>query len=207
MDRGLADRTRRQQGTGRPANGYLLEQFLHDRLNKCTDIYGGPGENCARLLLEVAEAVAGIWRPDRVGVRLSPFATYNSVGDSDPVKRYSHVFSSLHKLNIAYGSLIQACGGGGMQIGSPNAGHRLRTFGPGTLILAGGFTADTAEEAIRSGRADAIAFEPPFLANPDLPLRLKLGAQLNLHDCSAFYGGGAAGYIDYSESETAEQAG
>ncbi|WP_197325593.1 alkene reductase [Ralstonia solanacearum] len=185
------------------ANGYLLEQFLHDRSNKRTDIYGGSVENRARLLLEVTAAVTEIWGPDRVGVRLSPFATYNDVGDSDPIGLYGYVLPSLDKLDIAYVSLIEARGGGGMQIDSPSAVDQLRPFWPRTLILAGGFTQDTAEQAIRSGRADAIAFGRLFIANPDLPLRLRLGAPLNPHDRSTFYGGGAAGYVDYPELETA----
>jgi len=75
------------------------------------------------------------------------------------------------------------------------------------LILAGGFTGESAEEAIRSGRADAVAFGRQFIANPDLPLRLRVGALLNAYDRSTFYGGGAAGYVDYPELETAQQAG
>lgn len=188
------------------ANGYLLEQFLHDRSNKRTDIYGGPVENRARLLLEVTEALTEIWGADRVGVRLSPFGTYNDVGDSDPIGLYSHVLSRLSELNIAYVSLIEARSDAGMEIDAPQAVDQLRPFWKSPLILAGGFTGRSAEEAIRSGRADAIAFGRHFIANPDLPLRLKLGAQLNPYDRSTFYGGGAAGYVDYPMLESAGQA-
>lgn len=184
------------------ANGYLLEQFLHDRSNKRTDIYGGPVENRARLLLEVAEAVTEVWGAGRVGVRLSPFATYNDVGDSDPIALYGYVLPALDKLGIAYVSLIEARGGGGMQIGTPSSVDQLRPFWPRTLILAGGFTERTAEEAIHSGRADAVAFGRLFIANPDLPVRFRLGAELNPYDRTTFYGGGAAGYIDYPSLES-----
>lgn len=188
------------------ANGYLLEQFLHDSSNKRSDIYGGSVENRARLLLEVTAAVTGIWGPDRVGVRLSPFSTYNDVGDSNPIELYGYVLPCLDKLGIAYVSLIEARGGGGMQIGSPSSVSQLRTFWPRTLILAGGFTEETAEEAIRSGRADAIGFGRLFIANPDLPQRLKLGAKLNPYDRSTFYGGGSVGYVDYPVLEKANLA-
>lgn len=183
------------------ANGYLLQQFLDDRSNKRTDIYGGAVENRARLLIEVTEAVAEIWGADRVGVRLSPFGTYNDVGDSDPIGLYSHVLSRLSELDIAYVSLIEARSDAGMEIDAPQAVDQLRPFWSKPLLLAGGFTGETAEEAVRLGRADAIAFGRHFIANPDLPTRLKLGAQLNHYDRSTFYGGGAAGYVDYPTLE------
>lgn len=188
------------------ANGYLLEQFLHDRTNKRTDIYGGPIENRARLLLEVTEALAEIWGAECVGVRLSPFGTYNDVGDSDPIELYKHVLSRLSELNIAYVSLIEARSDAGMAIDTPQAVDQLRPFWSKPLILAGGFTGASADEAIRSGRADAVAFGRHFIANPDLPLRLEIGAPLNPYDRSTFYGSGATGYIDYPMLENSGQA-
>jgi N-ethylmaleimide reductase len=90
-----------------------------------------------------------------------------------------------------------------MEIGTPRAVDELRPFWRKPLIVAGGFTRESADEAIRSGRADAIAFGRQFIANPDLPLRFKLDAPLNPYDRSTFYGGGAAGYVDYPALETA----
>lgn len=58
------------------ANGYLLDQFLHDGSNKCTDQCGGSIEDRARLLLEVMQAVAAVWSTDRIGVRLSSYGTW-----------------------------------------------------------------------------------------------------------------------------------
>lgn len=179
------------------ANGYLLEQFLHDRSNKRTDAYGGSIAHRARLLLEVTQAVADVWGPDRVGVRLSPFGTYNDVGDSHPIALYGYVLPSLDALGVAYVSLIEARPGAGMEIDSPRAIDQLRPFWTRALILSGGFTGPSAEDAIRSGRADAIGFGRQFIANPDLPRRLRFGAPLNAYDRSTFYGGGAAGYVDY----------
>ena len=185
------------------ANGYLLEQFLHSNSNRREDSYGGSIENRARLLIEITEAVTEIWGKDRVGVRLSPFGTYNDVGDADPVGLYAHVLSQLKLLDIAYVSLIEARSGAGMEIDAPQAVDQLRPYWPKPLILAGGFTGESADEAIRSGRADAIAFGRQFIANPDLPQRLRARAPLNADDRSSFYGGGAAGYVDYPELETA----
>ncbi|WP_459572944.1 alkene reductase [Cupriavidus sp. 8B] len=188
------------------ANGYLIEQFLHSRSNRRTDSYGGSIENRARLLLEVTVALIEIWGADRVGVRLSPFGTYNDVGDDDPIALYSYVLTQLDELDIAYAHLIEARDGAGMEIDAPQAVDRLRPFWHKTLILAGGFTAESADDAIRSGRADAVAFGRQFIANPDLPHRLKAGASLNAYDRSTFYGEGAAGYIDYPALETARAA-
>ncbi|WP_233808935.1 alkene reductase [Paraburkholderia sp. HP33-1] len=187
------------------ANGYLLQQFLDDCSNKRTDIYGGSVENRARLLIEVTEAVIEVCGADRVGARLSPFGTYNDVGDSDPVGLYGYVLTRLKELGIAYVSLIEARTSAGMEIDTPQEVSQLRPFWPGTLILAGGFTAESADESIRSGQADAVAFGRQFIANPDLPARLKRGAPLNRHDRATFYGGGATGYVDYPALETAGQ--
>jgi len=185
------------------ANGYLLQQFLDDSSNKRTDIYGGTVENRARLLIEVTQALIEIWGADRVGVRLSPFGTYNDVGDSDPVGLYGHVLTRLNELGIAYVSLIEARTSAGMEIDTPQEIRQLRPFWPGTLILAGGFTAESADKAIQTGLADAVAFGRQFIANPDLPARLRQGAPLNRYDRATFYGGGAAGYVDYPALETA----
>ncbi len=51
------------------ANGYLLDQFLHDGSNQRTDQYGGSIKNRARFLMEVVEAITSIWDADKVGVR------------------------------------------------------------------------------------------------------------------------------------------
>lgn len=179
------------------ANGYLLEQFLHSNSNTRTDSYGGSIENRARLLLEVTQAVTEIWGKDRVGVRMSPFNVYGDVGDDDPIALYSHVFARLTEIDVAYAHMIVERDGPGFDGEKPPEIDQLRPFWRKPLILAGGFTGETAEQAIRSGRADAIAFGRLFIANPDLPHRLKIGAPLNPYDRKTFYGGGAAGYVDY----------
>jgi N-ethylmaleimide reductase len=66
------------------ANGYLLDQFLRDGSNKRAGPYGGSVENRARLMFEVIEAASSVWGSDRVGLRLSPLNSYNSMIDSAP---------------------------------------------------------------------------------------------------------------------------
>jgi len=180
------------------ANGYLLEQFLHDRANQRRDRYGGSIENRARLLLEVTQALIEVWGADRVGVRLSPFGTYNDVGDSDPLALYPYVLSELAQRDIAYLHLIEARDGAAMEIRYIHqAMQQLRPFWRKPLIAAGGFTQASAQSAIAAGYADAVAFGRLFIANPDLPERFRQGVALNPHERATFYGGGAAGYTDY----------
>ena len=79
------------------ANGYILDQFLQDGTNKRTDIYGGPIENRARLLFEVLDVTTTVWGEDRVGVRLSPNSTYNSMFDSHPEATFGYVANRLNR--------------------------------------------------------------------------------------------------------------
>lgn len=184
------------------ANGYLVEQFLHARSNRRTDAYGGSIDNRARFLIEITQAVAGVWGPDRVGVRLSPFGIANDSGEADPLPLYTHVITELGTLGLAYLHLIEprASGAGQAEVDHQNVPSAAELFRPvwkGVLIAAGNFKADTAQAMVAAGTADAIAFGRLFIANPDLPVRLETGAALNPYDRPTFYGGGTEGYTDY----------
>ncbi len=184
------------------ANGYLLDQFINSRTNQRTDRYGGSLENRARLLMEVVEAVVGIWGRDRVGVRLSPLGTFNDVGDDDPETTFGYIAQRLSDCQLAYLHIVNPATGAIEQGREPDpAAMRMvdliRENYQGTLMIAGGFDRDTAEAWLEQGKTDLIAFGRKFLANPDLPERLRLRAPLNIPDPSTFYGGGAKGYTDY----------
>jgi N-ethylmaleimide reductase len=186
------------------ANGYLLDQFLRDRTNKRTDRYGGSFQNRARFLLEVLEAVGDVVGLDRVGIRLSPLGTFNDMHDSDPVGMFGYLLRELARRPIAYVHLIEARGDEtapdesvALNSGAAPTAALFRPFYPGVLIGAGGFTRESAAEAVAAGTVDAAAFGKLFISNPDLPLRLKLGAALTPYEHSTFYGGGAKGYTDY----------
>lgn len=184
------------------ANGYLLDQFLHDGSNKRTDQYGGSIENRARLLLEVMQAVATVWSTDRIGVRLSPYGTFNNMFDQDTIGLFTHVIKALDKLNLAYLHLIEprstmAGGSDKVKDDQPSASALFRPFFSGKIVAAGGYDGAGAEAALASGQADAVAFGRFFISNPDLPKRLETGAALTPYDRSTFYGGGAKGYVDY----------
>lgn len=174
------------------ANGYLLDQFLQSGTNQRTDRYGGTLENRTRLLLEVTKAVAAVWGADRVGVRLSPGGTFNSMQDDDPQATFGYAAERLSALDLAYLHVVENDLGDGH-----TASARMRAAYDGTLMVAGGYDRDSGEAALQEGRADLIAYARYFLANPDLPARFALKAALNEWDESTFYGGGAEGYTDY----------
>jgi N-ethylmaleimide reductase len=184
------------------ANGYLLEQFIDSSTNKRTDDYGGPVENRMRLLLEIIETVIGVWGPGRVGVRLSPLSTFNDISDDDPETTFGTIAKRLNDYELAYLHLVNPAMAQ-MEKGRPpetralNLVDLIRDAYQGNLMIAGGFAHDTAEQWLQAGRADVIAFGRKFLANPDLPQRLREHTRLNAEDGTTFYGGGAKGYTDY----------
>ena len=173
------------------ANGYLIDQFLRDGANQRTDAYGGTPTNRARLLFEVVEAVAGVWGPGRVGVRVSPLGTNSSMSDSDPMRTYHVVAEGLDRLHIAF---LEA------RVALPAGDAMLRMFREtfhGRLMLNEGMTLDTANALIASGEIDLASFARPFIGNPDLVARFAQGAPLAASNNATWYGGEAAGYVDY----------
>ena len=176
------------------ANGYLLDEFLRDGANKRSGAYGGPIENRARLLCEVVEAVCEVWGSDRVGVRLSPLNSYNSMTDSDPATLIAKVAQRLNRYKLAY---LHVMRGDFFQQQKGDVLTPARQNFQGVLIANMGYSADEAAAAIGAGLVDAVAFGVPFLANPDLPERFRRGAALNAPDSSTFYTPGPRGYTDY----------
>lgn len=184
------------------ANGYLLDQFIETGTNRRTDAYGGPVENRARLLFEVAEALMPIWGPDRIGVRISPMGKLNDIHDENPEATFGYVAERLSDYGFAYLHMVnpaleQMQNGQEPDRKAMNMVRLIRKKYKGTLIVAGGFQADTAAKWLREGMADLIAFGRKFIANPDLPERIRLGAPFNVDDPTTYYGGGEKGYTDY----------
>lgn len=176
------------------ANGYLLDEFLRDGANHRSGPYGGPLENRARLLLEVTEAVCGVWGSDRVGLRISPLNSYNSMKDSDPVGLTAWLARKLSGTGLAYLHVMRSDFLGQQQgdVITP-----ARENFDGVLVANMGYSADEADAAIKAGQVDAVAFGVPFLANPDLPERFRRRAPLNDPNPATFYSPGPAGYTDY----------
>ncbi len=172
------------------ANGYLIDQFLRDGTNTRTDAYGGSVENRARFLKEVVEAVIPVFGADRTGIRLSPIFDGFSMSDSNPRETFGYAAELLSQYGLAYLHVLQ------YGAGEFDFVELKRRFG-GIYIANGGYDAERAAQAIRSGDADLVSFGTAFLANPDLVERFKQGAPLNEADKATFYQGEGRGYIDY----------
>jgi N-ethylmaleimide reductase len=182
------------------ANGYLIDQFLHDGSNQRTDAYGGSIENRSRFLLEVVEAVVSVWGSDKVGIRLSPSGKFGTMSDSDPKALFTHVVQELNRFDLVYLHLVEPRIQGNQNVADPDlalSSEYFRSIYKGTIISAGGYTRETAEATLTAGHADLIAFGRDFIANPDLPKRFALNAPLNPYNRDTFYGGGEKGYTDY----------
>lgn len=180
------------------ANGYLIDQFLQSRSNLRTDRYGGSISNRIQFLIEVAQAVLGVWDGSRVGVRLSPRGTFNDMGDENPEATFTAATRELARLGLSYLHVVESSPGDAPASSGLRAlFDQLRRNWPGLYIANGGYDGPGGEKAITGGHADAIAYGRAFLANPDLPKRLRHHAPLNEPDSATFYGGTARGYTDY----------
>lgn len=179
------------------ANGYLLDQFIRDGSNHRTDDYGGSLENRCRLLLEVTQAVAGVWGAERVGARISPINPFNGMHDSNPQKTFEFVASALSPFGLAYLHVMEGAIGESRHPRQDFDFRQLRQCCRGIYIANSGYDKARAEAALASGYADLVAFGVLFIANPDLPERFARNAPLNAPDPSTFYGGDEKGYTDY----------
>lgn len=187
------------------ANGYLLDQFAKDATNKRSDAYGGSIENRARMMLEVAKAVASEIGADRTGIRISPVTPANDVSDSNPQKLFDHIVDGLSALKLVYLHVIEGATGGPRDV-APFDYASLRKRFSGAYMGNNAYDLALAEKVLAANEADLIAFGKLFIANPDLVERLAKGAPLNEPDKATFYGGGAKGYTDYPTLGTAMQA-
>lgn len=180
------------------ANGYLPDQFLRDGTNQRSDRYGGSVQNRVRFTLELLEAVISVWGSGRVGIRLSPGGVFNDMRDSDTLATFGHSLKELSRLDLAYAHLVQLKQDDIAHGAVFGTGPReLRSYFSGNFVVAGGFDRATGNNALAEGWADAIAFGVPFLANPDLPERLRRNVPLNTPDAATFYASGSKGYTDY----------
>ncbi len=185
------------------ANGYLIDQFLRDNSNFRDDIYGGSIENRIRLLCEVTAALIEIWGADRVSVRLSPNGDSQGVDDSDPVPLFTAAAAALNDLGIGFLELREPGAEGTFgRTDVPRISPDIRKVFSGSLVLNSDYTNDLAIAALASGVADAISFGRPFISNPDLPDRLRTGAEMKADKPENWYSAGPAGYIDFPALST-----
>ena len=181
------------------ANAYLLDQFIRDSTNKRTDRYGGSVENRIRIVLEVAEAVTRVLGGDRVGIRLSPITPQvaNTPLDSNPATTYGTLIDELNQFSLVYMHLIEgATQGSRDEVGGVSYQAMRRRF-RGLYMANNGYDRELALKARRDDLADLVCFGRPFMGNPDLVERLKIGAPLVESDKASWYGGDEKGYTDY----------
>lgn len=172
------------------ANGYLLDQFLQDSTNKRTDQYGGSIENRARLALEVVDAVATVWEPQRIGYHLAPRMDSHTMGDSNPEATFTYLARELGKRKLAFIFSREAQGEGYL-------GDKIREAFGGPYIINQGLDKKTAEKLISEGRATAVSWGMNFISNPDLPRKLREDLPLTPVNTSTIYAKGETGYTDY----------
>jgi N-ethylmaleimide reductase len=176
------------------ANGYLIDQFLRDASNQRDDRYGGTAANRARFLLEIITAAKAHWPSGRIGVRVSPTNNFQGMADSDPVAHFATIAELLSPHRLAYIHVVEPPI---QPEGVPYVAATIRQHFDGPMILAAKYDLASANGALAAGRADLIAFGEAFIANPDLPERLRRGAPLNAADKATFYTPGEKGYTDY----------
>jgi N-ethylmaleimide reductase len=180
------------------ANSYLLDQFLRDGTNRRTDAYGGSCRNRARFPLAVTDAVVEVWGADRVGYRVSPHDPSYGMSDSDPVSTFSYLAEALNERRLAYLHVVEPIGDRRV---APDHVARVTPFlrrkFQRSLIVNGGYDAQSAQDVLARGEADLVSFGMAFLANPDLVERFRRGAPLNEPDRTTFFSGEERGYTDY----------
>lgn len=172
------------------ANGYLLDQFLQDSTNQRDDVYGGPIENRARLMLEITDAAISVWGADRVGLHIAPDCDAHDMGDSDPEATFSYVAEAMRERGIAF--LFARAAQTDAKMGA-----KLKAIFQGSFIANQQLSKDSAELILQAGEANACGWGQQFIANPDLVRRLKDDLELNEIDSDSFYGGDFKGYTDY----------
>ena len=186
------------------ANGYLLDQFLRDNSNHRSDRYGGAIEGRIRLLREVAAAVAETVGADRTGVRMSPNEPIQGVDDSDPQALFTAAAGALREIGIAFVELREPGENGSFgRAARPAIAPAIKRAFGGPLVLNSDYDGTRGKAALEAGVADAIAFGRTFLANPDLPERIRIAAPLNQDVMATWYSQGPEGYVDYPTLDAA----
>lgn len=194
-------------------NGSLIEQFIEDVVNKRADNYGGSIENRSRFVLEVTDAVVARVGAKRTSIRLSPWNKFNGMGMRNPIPTYSHIVTELSKRHseLAYIHLIEATrdSAGKVSVQTLDEGVTVsndfayQLWAPRPYLTAGGYDANSASEAVDRLQNTGIVIGRPFIANPDLPTRIRSGIELAVSDSSTHYAAGPEGVKGYTDYPTA----
>lgn len=182
------------------ANGYLPSQFLAENTNQRSDKYGGSIANNCRFILETMKELIDAIGGEKVGIKISPFSPFNEIAFKNPVETFTYLINELNKMDFAFIEITRK------PATLPIPSHypeddEISLFGSiskNTVIANSGYNKEDAEIELQKGIAKMISFGALFLANPDLPKRFELNAELNEIDITTVSGGGAKGYTDYS---------
>jgi N-ethylmaleimide reductase len=179
------------------ANGYLIDQFLNTATNHRTDRWGGSVENRMRFAVEVARATAAAIGAEHIGMRISPYGVFNgAVADGEMDALYEALIAELNKIGLIYIHIVDHSSMGAPEV-SPTLKATLRATFAGRYIMSGGYDMARANADLDAGRGDLVAFGRPFISNPDLVEKLRLGRELTAPDFDTFYTPGEKGYTDY----------
>ncbi|WP_031514464.1 alkene reductase [Streptomyces sp. NRRL F-5123] len=175
------------------ANGYLAHQFLAPNTNRRTDGWGGTPEGRARFAAEVVRAVADAIGAERTGLRISPGNTLGDIDEPDPEPAYLALLRALEPVGPGYLHVVES--------GDRALTLELRKRFPGVLVLnaraSGRHNGPQELALVEDGTADMVSYGTLFVANPDLPARLRNGGPYNTADRATYYGGDDRGYTDY----------
>lgn len=182
------------------ANGYLFDQFIQDVSNKRTDEYGGSIENRSRFIVEILKAAVDAIGPERVGLRLSPWSTFQGMKMKDPIPQFSDIINKASRLNLSYLHLLESRISGAHDFAGTERLDFAYERWNGTFLIAGGYKLAEAQKLVDEEHPDKdimVIFGRHFIANPDLVWRLQKSIELNVYERKTFYTSSGVGYVDY----------
>ncbi|GAB7352843.1 hypothetical protein MBLNU459_g3452t1 [Dothideomycetes sp. NU459] len=194
------------------ANGYLIDQFTQDNCNKRTDKWGGSVENRSRFGLEVTKAIVDAIGADKVGIRLSPWSTFQGMKMDDPVPQFTHLIEGLKKFKLAYIHLVESRIQGNADVeATEKIDFAIDTWGnTSPILVAGGFKPASAQRLVEeyNDKDVVVVFGRSFISTPDLVYRIREGIELSPSDRATYYNSKSEkGYIDYPFSKEFLEAG
>ncbi|KAF4448026.1 putative nadph dehydrogenase protein [Fusarium austroafricanum] len=185
------------------ANGYLIDSFIQDVSNQRSDDYGGSIENRSRFLYEILKGIVDAIGADKVGLRLSPWSTFQGMRMTDPIPQFTDVIKKASSLNLAYLHLIESRVAGVDDSEGTDKLDFAYDLWNGPILVAGGYTPEAARQHVEAhpDKDIMVMFGRYFTSNPDLVFKIRKGLSFRQYDRNAFYvPKSEAGYANYSYS-------
>lgn len=172
-------------------SGYLPAQFMATGTNRRTDAYGGNVRGRIRFVVETLEAMSAARGPERVGIRIGPGNPFNDLFDEDSEETFAALLDAIEPMGLAYLHVIRLPHGD-----IDNLALARRHFSA-PIVANDGYDAAQAAAAINASQVSAVSFGRAFIANPDLPEKIRHDQPLQAFDRKTLYTPGPRGYIDY----------